>query len=730
MLHIHLSGDVYESRRAAIKWWGKRALVGIFYFWISLFFFLPPIQYFLGRHFDAPLLEYIGDTVLNMVRAPWIPFRDWGRWLAEYALDEPRHTTWASFFIWRSLLLPTFGLVFYLFWMMVKNPHYFIAQVAGDHEATADDLKKMGLLGGQGLFVGMSKGKKLKLPDARSVLCIGAPMSGKTTGVMIPAIFELNEASMIVNDPKGELSKLTSGHRATLGPVFVINWGRVDDKKTGVRYPSWNPIGGGNLPALHEGRESYIDGLVYFLIPDGPKGADPYWVLAGRGCLTGLTGYICGKVEQARANDYFLQRVKDNTLDDEDYAVLLSYYKSMRDFPEVLKAIQAAESKAITADNYLPIGHWEGIPKMWQGRAACFAMLLDMITQKQAKLSADLRERKSNNDSSAWSFDPWHELFEEIVLETAYYGYGRRTLLELNQVESLPDKQRGSVISMALSGINIFKNSAIRERTSTNDLNYDQLRGIKDKQGKYRPVTVYMSVPYEDLGSSLLVSTLFINMAAGYLSDIGPGDDGCGPYPMGFMLDEFQHMPSLQSISDGIVFGRMKKNMFFLNIQDWNQISAKYNEDTKDIILSSVAAKIVKRQNNEKTRMALLKGSGTVTKVTHSYSRDAGNKLDFSGKEWIGLGKGESPINLWHPVKHGVKYTEDNLVGGAGIMSMAMDKQLVLYTGALNRPIRADTPLYFKDPAYQKLAAIKPAPNIPDDIVHPEDVETDEIQLD
>ncbi len=711
-MHIHLFGESYESRRAAVKWWGKRALLGLFYFWISLVFFLPPIQYFLGRHVDVPLIPYIADAILAMVRAPWIPFRDWGRWLAEYTLNEPRHTTWASFFLWRSLLAPTFGLVFYLFWMMVKNPHSFIIQVAGDHEANVSDLKKMGLLDGKGLFLGFFQGHKLKLPDARSVLCIGAPMSGKTAGVMIPAIFEQDDACLIVNDPKGELSRLTSGYRATLGPVFIINWGRVDDKAAGVRYPSWNPIGGGNLPALHEGRESYIDGLIYFLIPDGPKGADPYWVLAGRGCLTGLTGYICGKVEQARANDYFLQRVRDNALDDEDYAVLLSYYKFMRDFPEVLKAIQNAESKSIAADNYLPIGKWDGIPAMWRGRDACFAMLLDMITQKQAHLGAELRRRKQENDPSAWSFDPWHELFLEIVLETAYYGYGRRTLLELNQVEALPDKQRGSIISMALSGINIFKNAAIRERTSSNDLNYDQLRGVKDKAGRYKPVTIYMSVPYEDLGSSLLISTLFINMAAGHLSDAGPGESGCGPYPVGFMLDEFQHMPPLQSISDGIIFGRMKKNMFFLNIQDWNQISAKYSGETKDIILSSVAAKIIKRQNNEKTRGALLQGTGNVTKVTHKYKS-----------------KGYLFGSLYQH-DHSLDYKEDTLVGGAGVMSMAPEKQLVLYTGVVNRPIRAETPLYFKNDAYRKMAAMKQAPNIPDDIVHPDDAEIDRMQTD
>ena len=468
----------------------------------------------------------------------------------------------------------------YEFWLFVLNPYTMSDQTFGSgHEARDYEVKKMGLFDGKFLFLGTygpSK-KKLKLPDTRSVFCIGMPGSGKTMGVVVPAILEMNNASLIINDPKGELAKLTSGYRAQKGPVFMMNWAGVDDPKKGIRWPCWNPIGGGNLPPLHAGREGYIDTLISFLIPDGPTGADPYWAKAGRGCLTGLTGYLCGKVEQAKANDYFVSRLNEGGLDDEDYDVLLSYYKAMRDFPEVLSAIQNAENKTITKENYLPIGKWDPLPQSWQGTPdACFAMLLDLITNSQIRINESLSERRRMGDPSVMMTDAWKILLDDIVLETAYYGYGRRTLLELNQISSLPDKQRGSVISMALSGINLFKNAAVRTRTSMNDFNYNQLRGMKNPEtGEYEPVTVYMSVPYEDLNSSILLSTLFINMATGYLMEHGPNDGTVGPYPMGFILDEFQHMPSLQSISDGIVFGRAKQNMFLVSVQDWHPNMAR-----------------------------------------------------------------------------------------------------------------------------------------------------------
>jgi len=714
----------FDSRRKALKWWWWRALCGIMLLWISYLFILPFAEWLMPLNDKKATTIYGAFWGKTLTKDLFLPLKAGWNWFWLYIFHEPRHFVWSSFFAWKLPLVPTFFFFMYEFWLFVLNPYTMSDQTFGSgHEARDYEVKKMGLFDGKFLFLGTygpSK-KKLKLPDTRSVFCIGMPGSGKTMGVVVPAILEMNNASLIINDPKGELAKLTSGHRAQKGPVFMMNWAGVDDPKKGIRWPCWNPIGGGNLPPLHAGREGYIDTLISFLIPDGPTGADPYWAKAGRGCLTGLTGYLCGKVEQAKANDYFVSRLNEGGLDDEDYDVLLSYYKAMRDFPEVLSAIQNAENKTITKENYLPIGKWDPLPQSWQGASdACFAMLLDIITNSQIRINESLAERRRMGDPSVMMTDAWKILLDDIVLETAYYGYGRRTLLELNQISSLPDKQRGSVISMALSGINLFKNAAVRTRTSMNDFNYDQLRGIKDPDtGEYQPVTVYMSVPYEDLNSSILLSTLFINMATGYLMEHGPNDGTVGPYPMGFILDEFQHMPSLQSISDGIVFGRAKQNMFLVSVQDWHQISSKYGQETTDVILSSSAVKIVKRQNNHETRNALLKGLPKLTKVVHSYSEN----ISRLGPFWGAGNMKKSMYNFYHERSHKIKIQADTVIGGAGILSMAIDKQLVIYAGYLRLPIRADTPLCYKVSPYKDMTQIPPAPQMPDYILHDERIE-------
>ena len=713
---IHLN-PAFESRRNAIKWWSWRALIGVMILWALLLFFLP---------FCLWLQPSYQGSLWSVVSAFWkqtvtqnlfFPLKAWWGWLTSYLFREPIHTQWSSFFAWKLPLIPTMAFVLYEIWLFVQNPFTMDDQTFGSgREARPSDVEKMGLFKGKYLFLGLYQGRKIKLPDTRSVFCIGAPGSGKTMGTVVPAILEMNDACLIINDPKGELAKLTSGHRATLGPVFMMNWGATDEPAKGIRWPSWNPIGGGNLPPLHAGREAYIDGLISFLIPDGPTGTDPYWVKTGRGCLTGLTGYLCGKVDQAKANDYFVARLREGGLDDEDCAVLLSYYRSMRDFKEVKEAIRNAENKTITRDNYLPIGKWDPIPENWRGNEACFAMLLDIITSSQIRINEELAERKRQRDLSATTTDAWKIILEDIVLETAYYGYGRRTLLELNQVLSLPDKQRGSVISMALSGINLFKNAAVRVRTSMNDFDYAHLRGMKDPEtGTYKPITIYLSVPYEDLNSSVLLSTLFINMATGYLMEFGPNEGKVGPYPMGFILDEFQHMPSLQSISDGIVFGRAKQNMFFVVVQDWHQISAKYGKETAQVVMSSSAVKIIKRQNNPETRNPLLKGITPLTKVVHSYSGKFNSLISFFPKSDMK----KDLFRIWdHGYSHKIKIQSDSVIGGSGILSMAINKQLVLFSGHLNTPIRAETPLCYKNATYKALTALPPAPKMPPEMEH------------
>ena len=153
-------------------------------------------------------------------------------------------------------------------------------------------------------------------------------------------------------------------------------------------------------------------------------------------------------------------------------------------------------------------------------------------------------------------------------------------------------------------------------------------------------------------------------------------------------------------------------------MQDWHQITEKYGENTCDVILSSVAAKIIKRQNNTETRNKMTAGIMNLTRVVEaSHGGD------------VGFGKDVNPFVR----KGGIKRISDGVIGGTGILNMANEKQLVLYAGFYHRPIQGKTPLFFKNEAMKELASIPPAPAVPLEMKEKKEKEADQyidIQLD
>lgn len=88
-------------------------------------------------------------------------------------------------------------------------------------------------------------------------MTIAAPGGGKSTAAIIPSILECKEGSLVVTDPKGELTAITRRHRETMGKVVYLNPFYEDfEKHTGLEYPDsgFNPFdaieNGKNVRAL------------------------------------------------------------------------------------------------------------------------------------------------------------------------------------------------------------------------------------------------------------------------------------------------------------------------------------------------------------------------------------------------------------------------------------------------------------------------------------------------
>lgn len=690
--------SAYDEQNKFIAWVLWSIVYTILLLWFLLLLLLPATTWF---------RDGLGIVQLNVAWQFWkhafnifqpLPMiRAVSNWWA--AWNYAKSNEYAMYLPFLAFLVPfTFFIL-----RLILNPYKYMPNVfGGGRMAEYADIKKMKLFDGFIIVLGRFKGKLLKMPETLSALVVAPPGTGKTVGVVIPTILESPGISLIVNDPKPELCYNTSGYRATQGPVFVINWGAEDEPDKGIYYPSWNPLSPSCLPPLGPGRDMYIDSMVAVLVEEPKGGADPHWSKTGRNAMSGFLHFICSKCERARANDYFLTKLAEGAFDKDDAEVLETYYLDMTD-PSARIALDALKEGTLSRDNYAPVGTWEGLPESWVGSEPCIAMIFDWWTDTQMKINAELKRRADEGDQAAAFADAGADALKLAIAESERFGYSRRATVELSQLAGTPDKERGSILSTAFSGINIFKNSAVRSRTKFSDLTFRDLRGMVDPiSGEMKPISVYLSVNQVDARTLNVITGVFVELMSSFLISNPPnfvGSDGlkAGPYPVLFVLDEFPQMPKLAAVKDGPAVGRGQKVSYLLIGQDLGQISGQYGKDDLETIITTTAAKVILAQNNEQTADRFSKMIGSKTIEVASSSRTEG----------VSAQTNPFAANISRSLQ------SSNVVGASSMMSLDMLKQYVLFQGFLNRPILADAPRWYLDKSMRKKCSLPAAPFVP-----------------
>jgi len=564
--------------------------------------------------------------------------------------------------------------------------------------ATMTDVKEMGLIDGFMMVLGYFKGKKLSLPKTLSVLCVAPPGTGKTQAIALPTLFECKNVSMIVHDPKPEIDEKSSAYRSEkVGPVFIMNWAGQDDPEKGIYYPSWNPLSPEHVPFNAEQRELYVDYMCDVLVPDAEgSSADPHWTQAGRAGLAGFLQFIISKIERAKADDYFYSRLQANEFDDEDAALLSDYYFSMVNDPNAFAALDLVKKKQINTTNYVHIGTWANIPQSWLGKEASFALMLDWITEAQIAVANNLAERQRQGDQSVMMADPMKDWLEGAVNEARLYSYSNRAVAELTKLANTPQTERGSILSTILTGLAIFRNAAVRNRTSHSDFHFADMRGILDPtDGKIKPVTVYLSINVVDAKALAPITSMFVETMSNFLlanppNKVGGSGQKMGPCPVLFLLDEMPKLQKITAVIQGPDVGRSQEISYLMIAQDLHQVAEKYGQDAASTLLTTTAAKVVFRQNDIDSAKTFSKMVGTKIEIKKKKVKDE------KGKE-----------------KEEEEKKEEPLLTEYDIMKSKFGKGYLLYEGWYHRPLEVDFKMAFNDPvftSYMKMGRCSPLP--------------------
>lgn len=597
--------------------------------------FLLSAAVMLGAAPFAIPLSYLADRGVSLSSLDWV---------RRYFTSLPEHPSYwlGAYRQWiadgfargqlpASLLMPPVLALAILLFAKLFNPHDAFNAIHGSARwAEMADLRRMKLFDGFVIVLGQWRQRRLKFAETLSALCIAPPGTGKTVSVVVPTILDSAGLSMVINDVKPELHQITSGYRARLGPVFKLEWAAIDDPASGLVHARWNPLSPASMPRRGPERDLYVDRLCSILIADPQGGADPHWSRKGRAALAGLTHYIICKAEA---------------------------------------------------------GNVAGLPPRWQDAEPSFAMLLDWLTEAALAAGEAIEALKRSDPNAAYGADPVRDMLMAAIAEARQGDYAHRALLELTQLANTPDRERGSVLSTMDAGLAIFKNEAVRQRTSRSDFTFADLRGMPDARGKMRPVTVYLCVNQQDARALGVITGLFVEALSAFLISHPPGN-GLGPFPALFVLDEFPQMPKLQALIDGPAVGRGQKVSYLLIGQDFAQIEEKYGKTGLETLLSTTAAKIVLPLNNETVAKRFSEMVGQFTHEGESKSRTYGFSRQANPFA-TNVTKSLSGVPLIQP---------------ADLMSMTPGTQVLIYQSFANRPVRLKSPAYFADSSLRRRA--------------------------
>lgn len=181
-----------------------------------------------------------------------------------------------------SLVVPILGLVTVIGYLFMNKTSPEKSMMGDARFSTALEVKKEGLMDDEGVVIGKYLGKTIVSPGFEHVVLVSPSGGGKSQCMAIPNLL-LWPDSIVVNDPKSELFKLTSKYRQDKLDNEVFYWSPT--KSNTHRY---NPLD--YISKDKNQRITDIQKIAMIIIPDQEK--DSFWNQQSRSIFLLLVLYL------------------------------------------------------------------------------------------------------------------------------------------------------------------------------------------------------------------------------------------------------------------------------------------------------------------------------------------------------------------------------------------------------------------------------------------------------
>ncbi|OQX14059.1 MAG: hypothetical protein BWK73_10390 [Thiothrix lacustris] len=260
-----------------------------------------------------------------------------------------------------------------------------------------------------------------------------------------------------------------------------------------------------------------------------------------------------------------------------------------------------------------------------------------------------------------------------------------------------PEKERGSIISTAVSFLKLYNDPVVRANVSESHWEIDDLMNLE------KPVSLYFVVPPSDRDRLLPLIRLMITMITKKLTEKMEFKDGKSvahyKHRMLMLLDEFASMKRLSAIEDALSFSAGYGVKFYLIIQDVDQIDKNEMYGRENGIMGNCHIRIAYAPNKQSTADLLSKLSG-VTTVIKKQITTSGKRHSLSlGQVSESWQETSRPLITADEVMRlpAMKKDKSGVVTESGHMLIFVAGQVPVY----GRQI-----LYFLDPVFQARAKV------------------------